>query len=309
MIHTYKSRLPLIAIHGGAGDLRPEDLDEKQAREYEAALQRVLSSVWPKLKEGASALDISVEAVAALEDEPLFNAGKGSVFTSESIHEMDAAVMCGKTGQAGGVAGVKHLRNPVHTARSVLEEKDFVLISGTGAEQFAKERGHVFADDTYFYTEARFNQLQKAKVEDRMALDHHKYGTVGAVVVDVNGNCASATSTGGLTNKQYGRVGDSPIIGSGTYAANATCAISCTGYGEPFLLRNAAYQVAARVQFGGVSVEEAVCATVEEDLMDYDGDGGMIVVAPTGEIVLGYNSAMMYRGWAGLDVEPDYGIA
>ena len=201
------------------------------------------------------------------------------------------------------------LRNPILTARQVLDEKDYVLLSGRGAGAYAKEKQAVFEAPEYFHTDARYRQLLKAKEADKMALDHHKYGTIGAVAVDAQGNCAAATSTGGLTNKQYGRIGDSPIIGAGTYASNKTCAISCTGYGEPFLLHLAAYQVAARMEFGGASLEDAVARTVESDLPKYDGDGGLIAVGPSGKIVLGYNSAMMYRGWAGADVEPGCGIA
>ncbi len=309
MIHSFKSRLPVLAIHGGAGDLRPEDLDAEQSAAYQAALQRVLAAAWSALRDGADALDVVTEAGRLLEDEPLFNAGKGSVFTAEERHEMDAAVMCGASGRAGAVAGVTGLRNPVLVAREVLAEKDYVLLSGPGAEAYARAKGAAFEDATYFYTEARHQQLLRARESDVMALDHHKYGTIGAVAVDLKGNCAAATSTGGLTNKKYGRIGDSPIIGAGTFASNRSCAISCTGYGEPFLLRTAAYQVAARMEFGGASLADAVRATVEEDLMAYDGDGGLIAVGPGGEIVLGYNSAMMYRGWVGADIEPGWGIA
>jgi beta-aspartyl-peptidase (threonine type) len=309
MIQTFKSRLPVLAIHGGAGDLRPEDLSPEQSARYRDAMERVMAAAWPILRDGSSALEVAVEAARLLEDEPLFNAGRGSVFTSEQTHEMDAAVMCGATGQAGAVAGVTGIRNPIVTARHVLEEKNYVLLSGRGAEEYAHSKDDAFEYAEYFYTEERHQQLLKAKVEDRVALDHHKYGTIGAVVVDLEGNCAAATSTGGLTNKKYGRIGDSPIIGAGTYASNKTCAISCTGYGEPFLLRTAAYQVAARIEFGGASLEEAVRATVEEDLPGFDGDGGLIAVGPSGEIVLGYNSAMMYRGWVGADVEAGVGIA
>jgi beta-aspartyl-peptidase (threonine type) len=309
MIQTFKSGLPILAIHGGAGDLRPEDLDPEQAAAYKAALKRVLEAVWPRLKAGETALDMAVEAVRLLEDEPLFNAGKGSVFSAEETHEMDACVMCGRTHQAGAIAGVQNLRNPVLLAKEVLPEKNFVLLGGDGAEQYGKERGHIFEDAAYFYTQARYEQLKRAQQDSIVALDHHKYGTVGAVVVDQEGHCAAATSTGGLTNKQYGRIGDSPIPGAGTYAEDSLCAVSCTGYGEPFLLRSAAYQVAARIRYGGVDLKEAVRATVEEDLVQYDGDGGLIAVAPDGEIVFGYNSAMMYRGWMGASIEMGVGIA
>jgi len=309
MIQTFKSRLPLIAIHGGAGDLRPEDLSKEQSRGYRDALQRVLNSVWPLLESSGHALEVATEAVRLLENEPLFNAGRGSVLTSEENHEMDASVMCGSTGKAGAIACVTGIRNPILTARQVLNEKNYALLCGRGAEAYARERGEVFEPPEYFYTEARYQQLLRARKEDTIALDHHKYGTVGAVVVDAGGNSAAATSTGGLTNKKYGRVGDSPIVGAGTYASNKTCAISCTGYGEPFLLRTAAYQVAARIEFGGASLEQAVRATIEDDLPQYDGDGGMIAVGPKGDIVLGYNSAMMYRAWAAADIEPGCGIA
>ena len=309
MIQKFISRLPLIAIHGGAGDFRPEDLSPELSARYHEALQRVLDRAWPLLRYGENALEVATEAARLLEDEPLFNAGKGAVFSADQTHDMDAAVMCGQSGNAGGVAGVTGIKNPVLVAREVLNEKDYVLLAGRGAEAFARERKAVFERPEYFYTKERYQQLLKAAEEDKMALDHHKFGTIGAVVVDVDGNCASATSTGGLTNKKYGRVGDSPIIGAGTYASNKTCAISCTGYGEPFLMRTAAYQVAARIEFGGANLEDAVRATVEDDLMQYDGDGGLIAVSPVGEIVLGYNSAMMYRGWAATDVEPGTGIS
>jgi beta-aspartyl-peptidase (threonine type) len=309
MIQSFQSGLPILAIHGGAGDLRPEDLAPEQAAAYEAALKRVLTPIWAQLKSGSSALDTAVEAVRLLEDEPLFNAGRGSVFTTEGTHEMDACVMCGRSHQAGAIAGVRNLRNPILTAKAVLAEKNFVLLGGSGAEKYARERGHIFEEDAYFYTEARAQQLEKAKAADVVALDHHKYGTVGAVVVDQAGHCAAATSTGGLTNKQYGRIGDSPLAGAGTFAEDGICAVSCTGYGEPFILRSAAYQVASRIRFGGVDLKEAVRATVDEDLLQHDGDGGLIAVAPNGEIVLGYNSAMMYRGWAGGSIEMGVGIA
>lgn len=299
----------MLAIHGGAGDLRPEDLSPELSAEYLAALRRVIDSVWPMLRDGGDALSAATEAGRLLEDEPLFNAGRGAVFSAEKTHEMDAAVMCGETGNAGAIAGVIGVRNPVLVAREVLDEKNYVLLAGKGAEKYAKEKGAAFEAPDYFYTEERYQQLLKAAEEDRMALDHHKYGTIGAVAVDVDGNCAAATSTGGLTNKKYGRVGDSPIVGAGTYASNKTCAISCTGYGEPFLMRSAGYQVAARMEFGGASLSDAVRATVEEDLVNFDGDGGMIAVSPSGDIVLGYNSAMMYRGWVAADIEAGTGIA
>jgi beta-aspartyl-peptidase (threonine type) len=309
-MHTQlQEKLPLLAIHGGAGDLNPADLSAENRLAYEAALIRVLQSAFPALHGGASALEVAVETVRLLEDEPLFNAGKGSVFTAEGNHELDAAIMCGCSGQAGAVAGVRNLKNPVLTAREVLDEKNFVLLAAAGAEAFARKHGAVFESNHYFYSAERFAQLEKAKQTDSVALDHHKYGTVGAVVVDLHGHCAAATSTGGLTNKHYGRIGDSPIIGAGTFAEDATCAVSCTGYGEPFLLRNAAHQVAARMKFGHVSLAESVRATVQEDLPKYDGDGGLIAVAPNGELVLSFNSAMMYRGWATGDTPPQCAIS
>jgi len=308
MNQAYRSKLPLLAIHGGAGDLKPEDLSEEESAAYRQALSSVVDHVFAELRDGADALEASVEAVRLLEDEPLFNAGRGAVFTADETHEMDAAAMCGRSGRAGAIAGVRNLKNPVLTARRVLEEKDFVFLAGEGAASFARKHGMVFEDDAYFRTEARYAQLQKAKAKQTMALDHHKYGTVGAVAVDLKGNCAASTSTGGLTNKRYGRVGDSPVIGAGTFAENASCAVSCTGYGEPFLLRCTAHQLAARIRFGGADLKTAATATVEDDLARFDGDGGLIAVTPQGELVLCFNSAMMYRGWAGGDLEPGCAI-
>jgi beta-aspartyl-peptidase (threonine type) len=309
MIQSFRSQLPLLAIHGGAGDLRPEDLEPEQARAYEAALRHVLEPTWAELSQGAEALDVAVEAVRRLEDEPLFNAGRGAVFSADEKHEMDASVMCGKSHQAGAIAGVRNLRNPVLTAREVLRERDYVLLGGPGAEAYARERGQIFEEDAYFFSQQRYDQLLRARETNRMTLDHHKYGTVGAVVVDASGHCAAATSTGGLTNKRFGRIGDSPIVGAGTFAEDGLCAISCTGYGEPFLLRNAAYQVAARMRFGGADLPAAVRATVEGDLAQHDGDGGLIAVGSDGHIVLGYNSAMMYRAWVGASTPAEIGIA
>jgi len=298
----FESKAPLLLIHGGAGDLRPEDLSPEQAKAYTEALGRVLEGSFPLLAKGGKAVDAVAEAVRRLEDEPLFNAGRGAVFTAEEKHEMDAAIMCGRSGQAGAIAGARNLKNPVLCAQSVLAERDFVLLAGAGAEAYARAKGHVFESDAYFRTEERYQQLLKAKEEDRMALDHHRFGTVGAVAIDLMGNCAAATSTGGLTNKRYGRIGDSPVIGAGTYADNASCAVSCTGYGEPFLLRNAAYQVSARMRFGGASLREAAVDTVEGDLPEFGGDGGLIALTPGGQAVLCFNSAMLYRGWAGAEL-------
>jgi L-asparaginase / beta-aspartyl-peptidase len=309
-MHThFHGKAPLLAIHGGAGDLRPEGFSPAQRLVYESALQRVIEAVFPELRAGCSALEAAVEAVRLLEDEPLFNAGRGAVFTAEGHHEMDAAVMCGQSGQAGAVAGVRLLKNPVLTATKVLEQENFVLLSGSGAEEFAREHGQIFEPAAYFHTPERMAQLEKARMPNTMALDHHKFGTVGAVAIDRNHHSAAATSTGGLTNKRYGRIGDSPIIGAGTFAGDSTCAVSCTGYGEPFLLRNAAYQVAARMKFGRANLSEAVRATVHEDLPRFQGDGGLIAVAPTGELCLSFNSAMMYRAWAAADIAPRWAIS
>lgn len=261
--------------------------------------------VTPSFKKGSS-LDAVVEATKSLEDNLLFNAGRGSVFTRKGTHEMDASVMEGRDLMAGAIAGVKNIRNPVELAVEVMKNSQHIFLSGEGAEDFALERGVAFAPDSYFFSEFRYKQWQKARDSDHYILDHStskleelmrdkKFGTVGAVALDATGNLAAATSTGGMTNKNYGRIGDTPIIGIGTYANNATCAISCTGHGELFIRAVAAYDVSAIMQYGNKSLEEAMHEVVMVKLKNIGGEGGMIGIDASGRISMVFNSEGMYR--------------
>lgn len=272
---------------------------------YLNALNEAIDAGYKILEKKGDALDAVKAAVLALENNILFNAGKGSVFTNTETHEMDASIMDGRDLSAGAVAGVKNIRNPVELAYAVMKKSEHVFLIGKGAEEFAKQNGIAFETDEYFYSEFRYKQLQKAKKENATALDHDinindekKFGTVGAVACDANGNLAAATSTGGMTNKQWGRVGDSPIIGAGTYANNKTCAISCTGHGEPFIRTVTAYDVSCLMEYKGLSLEEAMNIVVNDKLMKIDGDGGMIGVDAKGNAALIMNSDGMYRGFA-----------
>lgn len=279
---------------------------EKEAA-YLTALNDALSIGYSVLEKNGSAVDAVKAAVIELENNILFNAGKGSVFTNTGTHEMDASIMDGKDLSAGAVAAVKNIRNPVELAYTVMKKSEHVFLIGTGAEEFAKQNGIAFEPGEYFYSDFRFKQLQRAKKENATALDHDinledkKFGTVGAVACDANGNVAAATSTGGMTNKQFGRVGDSPIIGAGTYANNKTCAISCTGHGEPFIKAVTAYDASCLMEYKGLSLEEAMNIVVNDKLMKIDGDGGMIGVDPKGNAALVFNSEGMYRGFYSSD--------
>jgi beta-aspartyl-peptidase (threonine type) len=304
---------PVIAIHGGAGTIRREDLSAEQERAYHAALDHVLQSGQRILEQGGSALDAATEAVFLLEECPLFNAGKGAVFTHAGTHELDASIMDGRTLAAGAVACVKSLRNPILAARRVMEEGRHVLLVGEGAEVFARDAGLETVPPDYYFTEARHAQWQRALAEGRSdLLDHDaqalaaqakpaadtKMGTVGAVACDAQGNLAAATSTGGMTNKRVGRVGDSPLIGAGCYANNRTVAASCTGTGEQFIRLLAAYDVSALMEYRGLSLAEACDAVVMRKLSTIGGLGGLIAVDHQGEVCMPFNSEGMYRGKA-----------
>src|SRR4030095_12454108 len=253
-------------------------------------------------------------AVIELENNILFNAGKGSVFTNTGTHEMDASIMDGKDLYAGAVAAVKNIKNPIELAFAVMKKSEHVFLIGNGAEEFAKQNGIECEPDEYFYSEFRYKQLLKTKENNKTALDHSvdmddkKFGTVGAVACDANGNLGAATSTGGMTNKQFGRVGDSPIIGIGTYANNKTCAISCTGHGEPFIKAVAAYDVSCLMEYKGYSLEAAMNIVVMDKLMKIDGEGGMIGVDANGNASLIFNSEGMYRGFCSSDGRRDVAI-
>ena len=293
---------PVIAVHGGAGTISRALLTEHQEEEYRLGLRRPLEVGRDLLRSGADALEVACRVVEMLEDNPLFNAGRGSVFTHHGGHEMDASVMRGEDRAAGAIAGVTGVRNPVRLALGVLQESDHVLLSGRGAEEFARTIGIEFEGPDYFHTDLRRAQLDQAIEKGRVQLDHtpsedEKFGTVGAVVCDADGNLAAATSTGGMTNKKYGRIGDSPLIGSGTWADNRTCAVSCTGHGEYFMRSAAAYDLAALMEYGGRSLVNAARFLVEEKLRAFGAEGGLVAVDAEGNVALPFNSPGMYRGY------------
>ena len=288
-----------IAIHGGAGTITPASMTPDLEKAYKGALAHALDKGYSVLTAGGSALDAVEMAVAQLEDSPLFNAGKGSVFTKEGKHEMDAAIMCGKTLEAGAVSGVRSIRNPIKLTRAILEHSDHVFMSGYGAEEFARKHAIAFEAEDYFYVKHRYQQWLEVRDTDVFMLDHteeKKFGTVGAVALDAEGNLAAATSTGGMTNKNYNRIGDTPIIGSGTYANNRTCAISCTGHGEYFIRAVVAYDVSCLMEYKGYTLQQACDLVVNDKLVKFGGEGGLIAVDTTGNIALPFNSEGMYRG-------------
>ena len=309
-----------LAVHGGAGTILRSLMTPELEAEYRGGLEDGLRAGWDMLQRGGSSLDAVEAAVVSLEDFPLFNAGRGSVFTHEGKNEMDAAIMDGHMLDAGAVAFVKNVKNPVRLARLVMEKTEHILLAGNGANEFAREMAVEFADDAYFFTEHRYEQLLKAREEGVVQLDHmadeielleaavgsninpesqirtpKPIGTVGVVACDVNGRLAAATSTGGMTNKKFGRVGDTPIIGSGNYA-DPVCAVSCTGHGEYFMRGVTAYDVAARMKYKDLSLEDAARETIEH-LTAIQGEGGLIAVDSKGNLTLPFNCEGMYRGW------------
>lgn len=297
---TPGQRRPIaIAIHGGAGTIDPAAMTAEKEAVYKTALQHAARCGYGVLSGGGTSMDAVEAAVRVLEDSPLFNAGRGSVFNAEGNHEMDAAMMQGIDLRAGAVAGVQNVKNPVGLARLVMERSNHVLISGRGAFEFAHHNKVPLEDDAYFFDQFRHDQWVEVRGSDAVRLDHStgdkKFGTVGAVALDVHGNLAAATSTGGMTNKRWGRIGDSPVIGAGTYANNETCAISCTGNGEAFLRAVAAHDVHALMAYKGLSLKEAVRVVVHEKLPPLDGEGGLIAVDRDGRVVLDFNCPGMYR--------------
>ena len=288
-----------IAIHGGAGVINRASMTAENERAYRADLERALDAGYGVLEKGGASLDAVVAAVRILEDSPYFNAGKGAVFSHAGVNELDAAIMDGATQKAGAVAGVTHVRNPIDLARMVMERTPHVLLAGDGAEEFALEQGMELVPGSYFYTERRWKQLEEAQKAERTAGiqdDIGYFGTVGAVARDKDGNLAAATSTGGMTNKRWGRVGDSPIIGAGTYADNATCAVSATGSGEYFIRAVVAHEICARVRLSGVTAAKAAHDVIHGKLKEIGGDGGVIVVDKDGAISLEFNTEGMFRG-------------
>lgn len=294
-----------IAIHGGAGTIARSEMSAAREKSYREALEHALRVSHAILSGGGHALDAVEAAVRALEDSPHFNAGRGSVFNADGMHEMDASIMCGSTLRAGAVASVQNVKNPVTLSRRVMDHSPHVLISGMGAFEFAHKQKVPLEDDQYFHDDFRYEQWKQMQGTDNYQLDHSdgekKFGTVGAVALDQQGNLAAATSTGGMTNKKWQRIGDSPIIGAGTYANNATCAVSCTGHGESFIRAVAAYDVHALMAYKGLSLQEAVRVVVHEKLPPLDGDGGLIAVDKDGNVVLDFNCTGMYRGHVGAD--------
>jgi len=295
-----------LAVHGGAGTIDRSKMTPEKEHEYRAELERALTVGDEILKRGGSSLDATEAAVRVLEDDPHFNAGKGAVFTSAGTNEMDAAIMDGKTLNAGTVASLKHIRNPIVLARLVMEKSGHVMMDGAGAEAFAKENGIELVDQKYFFTQERWDALQKIKAAEKnrtgkrgkafIITDQDRHGTVGAVALDKNGNLAAATSTGGTTNKRPGRVGDSPVIGAGTYANNATCAVSATGDGEYFIRATAARDVAALMEYRGMSLQEAAQAVLDK-VAKLGGSGGLIAIDRQGNVTLPFNTSGMYRGY------------
>lgn len=290
-----------LVIHGGAGTILRSAMSPEKEMIYRKSLENALNKGFELLSRGNSALDAVRAAVVVLEDDPIFNAGKGSVFTKNGRQEMDASIMDGCMLRAGAVAAVKNIRNPIELAYKVMQESEHVMLMGEGAERFADLHGLKKEPDEYFFSQQRHEQWKVLQGTDQTALDHdvqvdNKFGTVGAVACDSKGNIAAATSTGGMTNKEYGRVGDSPIIGAGTYANNKTCAISCTGHGEPFIRAVTAYDVSCLMEYKGLSLIEAMNIVVHEKLVKLDGEGGMIGVDAAGNAAMVFNSEGMYRG-------------
>jgi beta-aspartyl-peptidase (threonine type) len=285
-----------IAIHGGAGALPRTEMKPAAEDEYREELGKALDMGFAALEKGASSLDAVVAAVKLLEDSPLFNAGRGAVFTHDGINELDAAIMDGATLKAGAVAGVRHVRNPIELARRVMDHSPHVLVIGEGAEEFALEQGVTLVPRDYFHTQRRWRQLEIARRADNPPTESINYfGTVGAVALDGQGNLAAATSTGGMTNKKYGRVGDSPIIGAGTYANNATCALSGTGHGEYFIRSVVGHDVSALMEYRGMTLADAVKLVVHDKLIKLGGEGGIIAVDAQGNVALDFNCEGMFR--------------
>ncbi|HEY1312947.1 MAG TPA: isoaspartyl peptidase/L-asparaginase [Steroidobacteraceae bacterium] len=286
-----------LAIHGGAGTLPRAEAGGEKERSYRAGLAAALDAGYSVLQQQGTSLEAVTRAVMVLEDDPLFNAGRGSVFTYDGLNELDAAIMDGSTLKAGAVCGVTHIRNPIQLARTVMEHSEFVMLYGAGAEEFALSRGFALVPRSYFYTAERWRQLERIRGGDTglSALTISHVGTVGAVALDSGGRLAAATSTGGMTAKRYNRIGDSPVIGAGTYADDRSCAVSATGHGEVFIRAAVAHDICARMRFGGRSLQAAVHEVVLEELPALHGEGGVVAIDRRGEIAMEFNSEGMFR--------------
>lgn len=308
-----------IAIHGGAGTILKSDMTPELEKAYIKGLEDALQAGYAVLEQDGSAINAVKAAIVVLEDNLLFNAGRGSVFTKKGVQEMDAAIMDGENLEAGSVAGVRNIRNPIELAMEVMQHSNHVFLSGKGANDYAIKQGIKLEPDEYFFSQFRYDQWKEMRDSDNYSLDHthqgleelmkdKKFGTVGAVACDSKGNIAAATSTGGMTNKKYGRIGDSPLIGAGTYANNKTCAISCTGHGEPFIRAVAAHDVSCLMEYKNMSLQEAMHEVVHVKLVEMQGEGGMIGVDAQGNISMQFNSAGMYRAMQNSKGDREVGI-
>ena len=306
--HAGESGTPIaIAIHAGSGTINKGDFSADKEREIRETLERAVRAGHEILATGGASLDAVTRAITILEDSPHFNAARGAVFNAEGKNELDASIMDGSDLNAGAVASVHNVRNPVLLARKVMTDSVHVILMGAGAEQFARDHGIAFEDDDYFFTEYRWQQLQKAKAKDNgettflSETPDQWFSTVGAVALDSQGNLAAGTSTGGMTNKRWGRVGDSPIIGAGTYADNQSCAVSATGHGEYFIRATVARDICARVQYTGMGLAKSANQVINKELVEMGGSGGIIALDPQGNIALTFNTAGMYRASVDID--------
>tara|TARA_R110000850_G_scaffold271031_2_gene404726 strand:+ start:118065 stop:119132 length:1068 start_codon:yes stop_codon:yes gene_type:complete len=297
-----------IILHGGAGTILKENMSDSLEAAYKQVLEKAIRTGYEILENGGTSLDAIAATIKIMEDSPLFNAGKGAVFTHHETNELDASVMVGNTQDAGAISGVTRVKNPIDLAIKVMTDSPHVMLSGEGAEQFASEQGIELVDPSYFYTENRFQSLQRIKDSEKSQLDHDgktaatdpnikdsKFGTVGAAALDKHGNLAAGTSTGGMTNKRWNRIGDAPIIGAGTYANNATCAVSSTGWGEFFIRAVVAHDISALMEYKGLSLKEAAEEVIQNKVPALGGDGGIIAIDKDGNMVAEFNTAGMYR--------------
>lgn len=303
---------PVLVLHGGAGVEKGSLSPDEQAAAREA-MARALRAGHDVLQRGGSAVDAVTATLTVMEDAPQFNAGRGAVFTHDGRNELDAAIMDGASGKAGAIAGVHRVRNPIQLARAVMDRSPHVMLAGDGAEAFAKEQGVALVDPAYFRTDKRWQQLQNALREEAAGQAHadletaKHFGTVGALALDARGHLAAATSTGGMTNKRYGRIGDSPVIGAGTYA-NAQCAVSGTGWGEYYIRSVAAHNICARMKYAGQTLAEAAEAVIDREIPAAGGNGGAIALDAQGHMAFPFNTQGMYRGWIGADAVPHVAI-
>lgn len=305
---TEKTNEFAIIIHGGAGTILKENMSPEMEADYKSTLEKAIRVGYNILKDGGSSLDAVQQTINIMEDSPLFNAGKGAVFTNAETNEHDASIMDGKTLNAGASAGTTNVKNPINLARAIMEHSPHVMLAGKGAETFAKEQGLELVDPSYFFTQQRFDALQKIKNNEKIEMDHNnkqafydpfvkdsKYGTVGCVALDKNGNIIAGTSTGGMTNKRWGRIGDSPIIGAGTYANNATCGVSSTGWGEYFIRAMVAYDISVLMEYKDFTLAEATHEVIQNKLTKMGGTGGVVALDKNGNMVAEFNTEGMYR--------------